>query len=320
MSRVLVGMSGGVDSSVTALLLQQQGFEVEGILLKQLSETGDCDDSSCCAESAIARARKVCNHLGITLHAPDARTLFNKMVIGPSIEVWSKGGIPSPCTSCNADVRAPLLNYYKNVLQCEYFATGHYFINKNGVVYRGTDPSKDQSYMVSLVGKELLNSWLTPLGNIFKKDVRSIAAAAGIATASTPDSQNLCFNHLLPSFDRGVFRIEDGDLIQIGRHAGRPAIGQRKSFGGYTVLSVNSDSIVVGSSPPVKNVLNVRWANAPPKLDDLIVQVAYHGKNYDISEFSDSTVTLADHTTTSPGQTIAVYKGDELVGGGTILS
>jgi tRNA-specific 2-thiouridylase len=318
MSKVLVGISGGVDSSVTAYLLQQQGFLVEGVLLKQVNEPTDCDDYVCCAESAISRARSVCDKLGITLHTPDVRQLFTKKVIDPSIQVWSAGGVPSPCTTCNADVRAPLFNYYRQVLQCDYFASGHYFINDSGRVFRGRDPKKDQSYMVSLVDRAMLKFWLTPLGHMHKSDVRSVASEVGLSTASTPDSQNLCFNHLLPSFDREVVRSSGSDLIQIGRYTGRPAIGQRKGFGGDTVVSVDTKRILVGKEVPVTREIRVLWRNMPQASGMLTAQVAYHGKKYAVSEIGSGHIALAEGTIVSTGQVVAVYRDDELIGGGVI--
>lgn len=321
MAKILVGISGGVDSSVTALLLRNLGHQVEGILLKQVSEPTDCDDYVCCAETAVARAREVCEQIGIPLHTPDVRRQFETKVITPSIRAWENGDVPSPCTTCNADLRAPLLDYYRQVLQCEYFATGHYFINEFGRVYRGVDPRKDQSYMVSLVNPTLLERWLTPLGSMTKSEVRAIAAEMGIASAHTPDSQNLCFNHLLPAFDRPVFRKDSSDrLIQIGRHEGRPAVGQRKGFGGDTVVSVDSEKIVVGNAAtPIAKIM-VSWRNRPAYRPGIEAQVAYHGKKYAVEAIHEKGILLAEGCIVSAGQVVAVYAGNELVGGGVITS
>src|SRR3972149_7786485 len=293
MPKVLVGISGGVDSSVTALLLRNQGFEVEGVLLKQVNEPTDCDDYVCCSETAIARARSVCDHLNIRLHTPDVRKQFSDKIINPSIRLWEDGGVPSPCTSCNADFRAPLLNYYRQVLGCDFFATGHYFINNSGQVSRGTDPTKDQSYMIGLVQLELLKFWLTPLGDLTKARVRQIAAQNDIATANTPDSQNLCFNHLLPPLVRPVLQHSEKGLFKIGTHSGRPAIGQRKGFGGRTVISVSDRCIIVGDVRPQSKTINVMWKNYPSRNpNELNAQVAYHGKKYGVSSFDARSITL----------------------------
>ena len=318
MKSVLVGISGGVDSSVAAHLLKQQGFKVEGILLKQLSEPVDCDDYVCCAENAIERARSVCDQLGITLHTPDVRDLFTLKVINPSIKAWEAGAVPSPCTTCNADLRAPLLDYYRRVLQCDYFATGHYFINDNGKISRGKDPGKDQSYMVSLVNKALFKWWFTPLGGMVKHDVRKLAFNSGISTAFTPDSQNLCFNHLLPSFERPVFKDTNVDLVQIGIHNGRPAVGQRKGFAGNTVVKISPDRIIVGNAAVEVSKLSVQWRNQPLYAEGLVAQVAYHGKKHTVSTVDADSITLSSAAIVNAGQVVAVYKEDELVGGGVI--
>lgn len=316
MRKVLVGISGGVDSSVTALLLKNQGYEVEGVLLKQVNEPTDCDDYVCCAETAISRAREVCEQLKITLHTPDIRAAFNRSVIQPSLEVWASGGVPSPCTTCNSKVRAPFLNYYADVLRCDYFATGHYFINDGGRVYMGVDPSKDQSYMVSFVNPKLFGRWLTPLGNYYKSEVRKVAEYFGISTAHTPDSQNLCFDHLVPDLERPVFKQNGDALIQIGMHKGRPALGQRKGFGGDTVVAVDSEKIVISKEVKTSNNLKIRWVNYPGKTDGTVAQLAYHGKYYEVLEMGPERIVISEPKVISTGQTIAIYSGKELVGGG----
>lgn len=318
MKSVLVGISGGVDSSVVAHLLKKQGFHVEGILLKQVNEPADCDDYVCCSENAIQRARSVCDQLNITLHTPDVRRLFNLKVIAPSIKSWELGDVPSPCTACNADLRAPLLDYYRRVLQCDYFATGHYFINDNGRILRGSDPAKDQSYMVSLVDKHLFNHWLTPLGGMLKSDVRKLAFNSGMNTALTPDSQNLCFNHLLPSFDREIVKMDGECLIGIGRHNGRPAVGQRKGFAGNTVVEVLHDKVIVGSAAPMLSKLNVVWRNKPLYGAQLTAQAAYHGTKHAVSALDSTSITLVNKVVANAGQVVAVYMNDDLVGGGVI--
>jgi tRNA-specific 2-thiouridylase len=319
MTKVLVGISGGVDSSVTALLLRQQGFQVEGILFKQVSESADCDDYVCCAETAISRARTVCDDLGIPLHTPDVRALFKSKVIDPSIAAWQNGDVPSPCTTCNADVRAPLLNYYREVLECDYFATGHYFITSGERVFRGKDPRKDQSYMVSLVSRSLISRWLTPLGEYLKSDVRKIAADNSVATAEVADSQNLCFNHLLPNFSRPVFKDAGSGLVQIGSHTGRPAAGQRKGFGGNTVAFVDKEKIIVAESAPRQCRIPISWKNYPGEVAGLTAQVSYHGHVIPVVSIDDRSVTLATPVTLNPGQVCAVFRKEELVGGGVII-
>jgi tRNA-specific 2-thiouridylase len=303
-------------------MLKNDGHAVEGILLKQVNEpdSDSCDDYVCCAETAIARARDVCDRLDIPLHTPDVRKIFNDKVIRPSLLVWGQGGVPSPCTTCNADVRAPLLNYYRQVLECDYFATGHYFGNIDGKIFRGVDPKKDQSYMVSLVDRAMFKNWLTPLGRLSKTDVRRMATEWDVPTATTPDSQNLCFNHLLPSFDRKVLkRSSEGELIQIGTHNGRPAIGQRKGFGGSTVLEVSSDRIVVGDSAIGSRRVPIVWKVPPYSVTgSLTAQVAYHGTAHHVVDIDGMSITLATDVIASAGQVVAVYCEDELVGGGVI--
>jgi tRNA-specific 2-thiouridylase len=161
---------------------------------------------------------------------------------------------------------------------------------------------------------------MTPLGSLLKSEVRRKAEEMGISTANTPDSQNLCFNHLLPNFTRDVVKTNSsGVLVKIGTHSGRPAVGQRKGFGGMTVRSIDSAKVEVGTEPPLQNRVDVAWVQPPPDGNyNLVAQLAYHGNKYACEVIDETTVLLDRQVTVSPGQIIALYDGSELMAGGII--
>lgn len=314
MKRVLVGVSGGVDSSVAMLLLKQQGYDVEAVIFKQVNAVCN-QDSLCCSASAIEEASAVCHQLGVQLHIKDLRQIFEQTVIKPTIEEYRKGTAPSPCITCNSNVRSVSLNYLRQVLSCDYFATGHYFNIDDGIVKRGMDILKDQSYMVSMVKKEYFKYWKTPLGQLVKPQVREIAAKHNLHTATNPDSQDLCFKHLLPKIERKL--IYNGKIV--GEYNGRPTVGQRKPFKGLTVISVNEDSIELSSNRierrrcPIKSI---NWIDLP-KIEKLDIQLRSHSKPV-LGTIVDNEIILDNPEVLSPGQVAALYCDQQLIGGAIV--
>jgi len=319
--KVLVGISGGVDSSVAALILKNAGHEVEGIMFNQVEEPDySCEGSVCCGESSVRRARMVAEQIGIHLHVVDLRKEFQEKIISPTQASLDLGNQPAPCNSCNGKVRAPRLNHYAKVLECDAFATGHYFVNDNGRIFRGKDTSKDQSYMVSRVRSSDLIRWLTPLGNMTKPEVREAAKEFNLVTASTPDSMSLCFAHKLNHKTRDVFD-EAGRKLGVVEHS--VALGQRKNMCGFTALKVLPDSVIVGPgkvdcSTTEFVVDDFNWI-ADLKTDQQIyAMTSSHGKAIPCTISGDK-VSLSQPSLSSTGQVMAFYEGNQLLGSAVVV-
>ena len=312
--KVLVGMSGGVDSSVVAALLKHNGAEVEGVYFHQVSEPEySCEGNVCCGEAAIARARDVAKNLGIHLHVVNLMSRFESEVINPTKEAMDSGLNPAPCNMCNSRVRGPMLQKYANVVGADYWATGHYFQNLMGDVYMGVDPHKDQSYMMALVDKTNLSRWLTPLGGLNKPFVRELAAHFGLSTASTPDSQNLCFSHLLTKKNRSIFLNE----IKVGQIDAHPVVGQRKGMLGYYATEVGNDFVKIEKTKPMVDKISIQKLNwiAPVASNGFFkAMLRYHG-NLIETELRDNCVHFSEPQTINSGQVIAFYDRTQLLGG-----
>ena len=242
--RVIVGMSGGVDSAVTALLLQQAGYEVIGVTLRTW-ESDDGTESRCCE---IDDARDTARQLGIQYYAFNCLSDFRRHVVSPFVEAYLHGRTPNPCVNCNRFVKWERMIYYANILKAELIATGHYaFVvrlnNGRYTLRKAAFAQKDQSYMLWQLTQEQLSRTLMPLGSLSKQEVRRIAEKEGISVAEKPDSQEICFvpDGSYADFvqsaagidlpQTGNFVDEQGKIL--GRHKGiiHYTVGQRKGLG-----------------------------------------------------------------------------------------
>ena len=250
--RVLLGMSGGVDSSVAALLLQEQGFDVVGVTLKLWAESDDLvpaarGSKTCCSLDDVLDARKVADRLGIPHYVFNFKELFHDSVVQPFIDEYRQGRTPNPCILCNQTIKFELMMQRAMALGFDAIATGHYArIAQDPVtgafsLLRGQDPGKDQSYVLYGLSQEQLSRVLFPLGGYRKEEIRAIAAARGLVNAKKPDSQEICFiddegyqaflQRCQATGEPGDFVDRDGKVI--GRHQGIGCytIGQRKGLG-----------------------------------------------------------------------------------------
>jgi tRNA-uridine 2-sulfurtransferase len=245
--RAVVAMSGGVDSSVTAALLQQQGYQVIGLMMRLWSESGRQDDNRCCTPDAMAQARRVAAILGIPFYSVDAQEVFYQTVVTHFIDGYAGGTTPNPCLVCNRHIRWEFLLERALGLGAQFMATGHYVRlrqDENGrqQVLRAVDTDKDQSYVLHVLGQEQLSHALFPLGEYTKPQVRQMARELGLPVAERPDSQDLCF---LGSQDYRSFLLRNApgaenpgpilasDGRTLGQHRGLAfyTIGQRKGLG-----------------------------------------------------------------------------------------
>lgn len=244
MARVIIGLSGGVDSAVAALLLKEQGYDVIGVTLRTW-QSDDGSESRCCE---IDDARATADVIGIPYHVFNCLSDFDEKVIKPFIDDYIHGITPNPCVVCNREIKWEHLLYHANVLQADFIATGHYasvvkLDNGRYTVKQASHIEKDQTYMLYRLSQEQLSRTLMPLSDMTKEEVREIAKKAGIPVAGKPDSQEICFaedDDYAGFIERqtdgkvppeGNFVDESGNVL--GRHKGiiHYTVGQRKGLG-----------------------------------------------------------------------------------------
>ena len=349
--RVVVGMSGGVDSSVAAWLLKEQGWEVIGVTMKLWPQ--DCmtrAEDKCCGPQAIADARSVAHALGIPHYVIDEAVPFESLVIDYFADEYRAGRTPNPCVMCNEKLKFGNLWDKATALGAEFIATGHYAIVEHSlgqapVLRKGLDPKKDQSYFLFSLRQEQLSRALFPLGSLTKEEIRGIARKLGLKVADKEDSQEICF---VPGKDYKAFLRDRGETFQpggfydtkgtyLGPHDGIElfTIGQRKGLpgGGGTpryVIDIDAPTgrVVLGGEEDLFcgefSVGRVTWHTEPPLASRKITVKIRHGHGGDSAEV----VTDGVETTTvrplepiravTPGQAAVFYDGDRVIGGGWI--
>ena len=353
--RVLLGMSGGVDSSVAGYLLREQGYEVIGVTMKVWPQ--DCisrAEDKCCGPQAVADARSVAHALGIPHYVVDEADEFERVVIEYFAGEYQAGRTPNPCVMCNEKLKFGNLWSKARSLGCDYIATGHYAIvehhAEHAVLRKGYDPRKDQSYFLFSLRQQQLRRALTPLGTMTKPEIRKIAHSLGLKVADKIDSQEICFvpgndykaflrSHLGENeFHRGEIYDVDGNFV--GEHDGIElfTIGQRKGLPGgsprprYVVdLDPATNRVVVGDANDLVcdefEIDRVNWHPVAASEDresfEATVKIRYNhpGTVATVTPLENDRARVRLHEAqraVTPGQAAVIYDGGIVLGGGWI--
>ena len=341
--RVLLGMSGGVDSSVSAILLQNQGYEVVGITMNLHNENDDDFSSD---------AKKVCDKLGIEHYTCDYREYFNEKVIDNFVCQYKNCNTPNPCIECNKYLKFGAMYEKAKELNCEYIATGHYAMIEfderyNKVVLKKSkSEKKDQSYVLYSINPQILEKIILPLGNFkTKEEIREIAKENGLEVANKPDSEDICF---IPDNDyvkfleeKQKFNSKPGNIVNkegeiLGKHSGlyKHTIGQRKGLGIsnpvplYVIgFNIEKNELIVGEEKELytnevvlknfNNLLGIEINNLRVK-----AKIRYAAKEADATIHLDNGIIKVvfdeKQRAVTPGQSLVAYIDDVVLGGGII--
>ena len=352
MAKVVIGMSGGVDSAVAAYLLKKEGYEVVGLTLRTW-EAEDGVESRCCE---IDDARESARKIGIEYHTLNCLGEFKDKVVEPFVNDYIEGRTPNPCVGCNRDIKWERLIYFANVIKADYVATGHYakvvkLDNGRYSVRQASHYEKDQTYMLYKLTQDDLSRTLMPLYDLTKDEVREIARDIGIDVANKPDSQEICFvtdgkysefiEKAAPNRVPGEGNYVDTEGNILGKHKGitNYTVGQRRGLGlamGYHVfvkeIRPDTNEVVIGREEDLyKNVISCRDVNyvgiEPLKQEEKVtcfVKIRYHHKAQEatIEMISDERISVTFKEPVkgaAPGQSAVFYDSESTVLGGGII-
>ena len=351
MTQVVVAMSGGVDSSVAAALLKEQGYDVIGMMMRLWSEPGKEDSNRCCTPDSMGQARRVAAKLDIPFYVIDAKEVFRNTVVQYFLDGYARGETPNPCLICNRQIRWTFLLDHALTLGADFMATGHYVRiqrSEGGFqLLRALDRNKDQSYVLHVLTQEKLKHALFPVGDYSKPEIRAIAEKYGLPTASRKDSQDLCFlagedyrnflernaaDMLVP----GQIMTRDGKIL--GEHNGLAnyTIGQRKGLGVASlvplyVLGKNAitNSLVVGTQEELGSreliARDVNWMSgeAPVEPFRAEVKIRYTAKEARawVTPLKNGKAKVQfdePQRDITAGQAVVFFQEDAMIGGGII--
>lgn len=349
--RVLVAMSGGVDSSVAAALLREAGHEVVGVTLHLWDASGASKVGRCCAPEDREDARLTADALGMPHYVLDEREAFASEVVDPFVEAYLSGSTPSPCVVCNQHVKLGRLANIADRMGCTQIATGHYARierdpGSNVIrLLRGADTKKDQSYFLYGVPRSILSRMVFPLGHLTKAETRMEGKRLGVPNSDKKDSQELCFvpdgniagfvKARAPERSSRGGRVLAEDGTELARHDGVEAftVGQRRGLGlgggppRYVLKIVNATDVVVGDDAQNAHAglraERAEWLTELPDAFEASVQIRHHHRPAEARIVRDpsggfSASFVEPQRAVSRGQAAVVYRGEEVLGGGII--
>jgi tRNA-specific 2-thiouridylase len=350
--KIAVAMSGGIDSSVAAALLKEQGHDVIGMTMQLWTPPDNGRDSRDATKSPVEDARKVAEKLGIPHHVMDLRDIFSRTIIADFLREYSLGNTPNPCVLCNRHIKFGVLREKAGELGADFLATGHYAKvekDKNGnfLLKKGKDRQKDQSYFLCQLKQEQLEHTLFPIGNLTKTEVKQIAGVLKLPVMSRPESQEICF---IPNNNHAEFLVKyapgqnaPGPILDrqgniLGRHRGIMfyTIGQRKGLGisaaqplYVTAIEPARNAVIVGTKEQTYAAGliadNLNWIAVSPPEKPVKVKARIRYRHPE----AEATISPLDETriyvkftepqmAITPGQHVVFYDGDTIIGGGKI--